>query len=83
MTETASQIRDRIIGQLRARRIARGLSQKGLAEGLGTSGSHLGEWERYEQAPTLGNLISWSIALGLEVKLVEIPNRMPVQDAAD
>lgn len=69
MTETASQIRDRIIGQLRARRISRGLSQERLASEIGTHQPNLGKWEKFEQAPTLGNLIRWAIALGYTIEI--------------
>jgi transcriptional regulator with XRE-family HTH domain len=49
---------------IRERRVDLRLSQKALAEKVGTMQGHLGAWERGEVAPTITSLLRLSAELG-------------------
>lgn len=74
MTETTRQARDRIIAQLRERRVAMGLSLNEVARRINPSGGRADvcDWERGEGTPSLSNLVAWSRALGYSLDLSEV-----------
>lgn len=65
--------------KLRRRREALGMSQRSLADAMGTCQSHVCEMENRNYLPKLTTLIAWSNALGfdVEVRLVDRPEVKP------
>jgi transcriptional regulator with XRE-family HTH domain len=57
--------------QLQRRREALGLSQRDVADQMGTSQSHVSELETGTTNPNLPTLERWAYTLGFEVRIVE------------
>lgn len=61
---------------LRNARIARGMTQKQVAEKIGTSTCQVSNWERMAVTPYPRNLKKWSDAVGVFVD-VDVPDEKP------
>lgn len=70
-----SGVLDPIVLQLLAIRVAEGMSQKALAEAMGTTQSAVSESERAITQPTLQTLRRWAEALGYDLVLVKRKGR--------
>ncbi len=67
---------------LRAARLAAGLSQASVAGVIGRSRARLAEWELGRARPDLLSLARWSAAVGLDVPFRGYPGPSPLRDAA-
>lgn len=70
---------ERLIGALRARREALGISQIGLEEQLGLTRGHINKLETLNRRPTGWTLACWMVALGGELipHWQEMPDALP------
>lgn len=73
MIETPQARLEQFTSQLRQARRARGITQEELAAGLGVRASTVINWEWGREAPTVGNLLRWSEALGFTLAVTGAP----------
>lgn len=59
----------KVLHELRARRIALGLTQKQMAELLNAKQNQVTCWESGRNLPNMGTLVRWGRALGGEVRV--------------
>jgi transcriptional regulator with XRE-family HTH domain len=59
--------REEIVLRLKARRIARRMTQETIGRQIGTPKQQVGKWERGEASPLLGALIRWARALDMRI----------------
>lgn len=69
MAEVAALPSD-LVHQLTEKRKTMGLSQEGLADGIGVSNSSLRRWEKRQNNPSLDSVCAWAEELGLRFVLL-------------
>ncbi len=77
----ARQQLDALITDLRAARLAAGVSQARVARAIGRSRPRLSAWERRHARPGILDLARWAAAVGLELSVRAYPGGSPVRDA--
>ncbi len=70
-----------LIRDLRAARLAAGLSQRRVARALGISHQLVSQWERGTGMPDPVRAVMWGGAVGLDVTLRSFPGGSPLRDA--
>ena len=78
----ARQQFDALIIDLRAARLAAGLSQARVARAIGRSRPRLSAWEQRRARPGILDLARWAAVVGLEVSVRAYPGGSPVRDVA-
>jgi transcriptional regulator with XRE-family HTH domain len=73
---------DEVIGDLRAARLAAGLSQATVGRALGISRSLLAAWERSEGLASPLQLARWGAVVGLDIPIRAHTAGSPLRDAA-
>jgi transcriptional regulator with XRE-family HTH domain len=70
-----------LTADLRAARLAAGLSQRAVARALGCSRQLVTAWESHELEPTPTQLARWGAVLGFDVPFRTYPSGSPLRDA--
>jgi transcriptional regulator with XRE-family HTH domain len=71
-----------VVRDLRAARLAAGLSQASVARSIGCAHSRISEWERARAAPRWRLLARWAATVGLDLRLAVYQAGSPLRDAA-